>query len=223
MTRTSRFLFASTAACLLAAAPAAHAAVITAIDAAWPTDGVQTVDANINSPGARGINAARVNRQSFVVDSGITVEKIYLSSNGYEDQPLTVGVFAITDPQDGAAIIDESSPISGIINVPAFGASGGAGNIEIELDVAEQFALSPGAYALRVQGDDPSGGVSFLWNHSNDGNDLYTAGMYRRDDNSTSSTRDFGLALTGAVVPEPASLLLTLVGVAGVGARRRRG
>ncbi|TWT66890.1 hypothetical protein Pla123a_45910 [Posidoniimonas polymericola] len=222
MTCTSRFLFASAAVCLLAAAPSANAAVITATDAAWPTGGVQTVDANNNSPGARGVNTARINRQSFVVGSAITVEKIYLSSNGYENQPLTVGVYAIADPLDGASIADETSPIGALINVPALGASGGAGNIEILLDASEQFSLSPGAYALSVQGADPAGGTAFLWNHSNDGTDLYTAGMYRRDDGSTSSTRDFGLALTGAV-PEPASLLLTLLGVVGVGTRRGRG
>lgn len=206
----------------------ASAATITDLLAVWPTSpDVQTVDAINNSPANRGIAGTRIDQQSFTVDSDVTVGTIYLSAANYNNLAFTISFY------ETVGGVNDNPPVPGTqvgstITVDPFGStSSGNGNMEISLSPSEQFtlpALTGGSgYMMAVQLVDTSSSTAgFNWVHSNSGTDIYTGGRYLRDDGNTTNTRDFGLALVAAPVPEPGSLALLAIGSSLLLAVRRR-
>ncbi|WP_230680517.1 hypothetical protein, partial [Streptococcus pneumoniae] len=75
-----------------------QAATIESLTAAWPTEGVRTVDAASNTPGYRAISGARVNRQSFIVTGAdAPVKSVYLSGNNYGNLAFTLKFYQVSD------------------------------------------------------------------------------------------------------------------------------
>lgn len=202
------------------------AATISSIGAAWPASAAaETVDANSVTPNAnRGLTANRVLYQSFGAPSaGVNVETVFLSASGYADNAFTLEVLRVSDTLD-AATFAAGTPVSSIITVDPAGSTG-SGNLEIALAAAEQFALSPlsgpAGYAMRLTAP-TDGSAALNWVHGHDGVDYDPDGRYLRDDGSTHDTRDYGLAVTGSLVPEPAASALALLSC-GLFRGRRRG
>src|SRR5262249_17479414 len=75
------------------------AATISSITAVWPTTpNVQTLDANsVATHANRGISTTRVDRQSFRVDSDVTINSIYLSANAYNNLAFNIGFFSLAN------------------------------------------------------------------------------------------------------------------------------
>lgn len=224
MKRNLKLLFCCASLILAIGASIAQAAIISSLNTTWPTSpDVQTLDPLPLSPANRGISGSRVNRQSFSVANDVTVGTIFLASNNYNNQAFNISIVE-TAAVNASPLVD-GVLVAGPITVAAAG-SLEAGNriIKIDLGPSEIFTL-PGktgteGYIMLVQLADTSTPVAFNWVHSNNGSDVYTGGRSRRDDGNQTNTRDYGLALVG--IPEPASTVLLLTGLAGLASIRRR-
>jgi hypothetical protein len=211
----------------------AEAAIISDINATWPTSpAVQTVDALSVTNGNRGMSGTRINRQSFSVASDFTVGEIYLSANNYGNTAFKLEFFEIINVLQGtgngglAGAANVVGQVDSTITVVPQGTTAtGLRNLRIALSPAEQFNLpalpSPGGYLVAISLVDSASAAAFNWVHSNTGADVYSGGRYRRDDGDQTNTRDYGLALVAAI-PEPDTALVLLSGVLCVAAVRRQ-
>lgn len=216
-------------AALVSGSNAASAAVITDVNAAWPTaPDTQTLNANGVTHANRGISGTRVNRQSFTVTSDVTVGSIFLSASNYGGTAaFTIAFYSIANVNTTTASAwTGATQIGNTITVDALGtAAAGDRTLRIDLSESEQVTLpaaTGGAgYIMAIRLADTTSSAAFNWVHSNTGSDIYSGGRFRRDDGDMTNTRDMGVALVA--VPEPASIALASLGGLAVLGRRRVG
>lgn len=184
---------------------------------------------------ARGIANERNLRQSFTVNDPIRVESVQMGfDTSDQNAGLQMRVYKVLGANDNPWSPD-GAPISDLLlaaydgtgtanAVPDVGAATSSNALQIDLDGAEQFILSPGAYAIEFSTDDPNQATNVgTWQHSNiSGSDFYPDGiMYKEDGNISAPQRDYVLSINGTIVPEPSTLILACCGLLFATTRRK--
>lgn len=140
--------------------------------------------------------------------------RLYIDEDGAPSPTETVASFEAIEPD--AMETDLTSDLS-------FGSSQ---DDSLAVDVqqftwqlANPLTLGPGRYHLSV--DNPGSGVTFSWLMSTSGD---SEAWFRTSKPGDWTAQDYDLAynLSGKVIPEPATLTLLGLGVAGLGIRRWR-
>lgn len=190
---------------------ASQASVVVSTDQGYgPSADVFTLDPELNTPAARGINNTRQLRQTFVLDSDITVTNFTLSINVTADDDLVVNFYEVTDPLGANWAAVGATNLIKTFTQSTVGVRSDA-NITFALDGVDTFGMTIGNYAVEVTS---LGGGPGVIRHSNSGTDVYTSGLFYKEDGAISrADRDFGVAINS--IPEPATL--GLVGIFGAG------
>jgi hypothetical protein len=174
--------------------------------------GLITGDPELSGPAQRGIAVDRHLRQTFVLGAGLNVDSIQLSIK------LAGGTGA--DPSAATWVpgtLIKSLSIGVTETLPSSSA-----RIGLNLTDGDIFTLPAGNYGIEVSNGDDATTIGSL-RHSNSGVDTYTDGRFYIENGnpSNSNHRDFGVAISGTAIPEPASALLGALGLLGLLRRRR--
>ena len=174
-------------------------------------EGTFTLDPTQFSVAGRGISGTRHLRQSFQVDETFYVGGVILShAHGQTEGGYIISFYNI-DNVSASTWTPNGAPfktltIPNTVDVPS-----SSSTLEFVLTGADSFTLQARGdvanadltgYGIEVSNFDESTNLG-NWFHSNNGTDNYTAGRYYIENGSTSSNRDFGLALRTTDVMPP--------------------
>lgn len=215
------------AAILLIGALSSPAAILPTADPDYPAGApVFTLDPELYSPAQRGLAQARELRQTFQNPETFTVGEIVMSmdvTGGGVNAGLIVEIFEVDDVN--ASSFSPGTLIHSL-TVPTTEALPGTNQrLGLTLTDADQFVLpqrdsGTEGYAIQFSNVDEAAAGS-IFRHSNDGTEHYTFGRFYKEDGNPSGTgRDLGVALAPTEIPEPATWLIAILGVAAVGLRR---
>jgi hypothetical protein len=203
---------------LLEGASMAYSGIILSADAGYgspPT--VFTIDPEGLGTAERGIATTRDLRQTFQTSQSLTVGEIVLSlnTNGM-DGGIIVNVFEVDDVNattftPGNLVKTLTVPTT--VDIPDSMSRLGLKLTDSDVFVLPQRNTGTQGYGLEISNADDTTTIGVI-RHSNSGSDEFLGGRYYTETGGQSGTgnRDFGVALNP--VPEPATLLLALIGVA---------
>ena len=209
-------LFASISLLFLAASVRADIALT--IDPSYPSNPpLFTIDPEPLTVAQRGITGTRQLRQTFQLSSTLAVDSITLSLvlNG-TNGGLVVSFYEVADVNAAtwaAGSLVKTLTLSTNVDLPTT-----TTRLGLSLSGGDIFTLSQRdsgttGYGIEIANAD---GVQTIGNirHSNNGVDNFAGGRFYTESGAQSGNgdRDFGLALAGAVVPEPETYLLAGLG-----------
>lgn len=190
---------------------------------AWPTaPAAETVDVNsLANTSGRFIKDTRQIRQTFQTDQDIALTGIVLSFDNYSTNlEFTIKFFEVSDIE--ADTWSAGNQVGSTITVNTGPDTPGATNMLISLTAGEQFTLAQrnsGVEGYGVELESVGTADTGSWLHAFDGTDYAPGRYYKEDGTGQALANDMGIAL----VPEPASGAMALVGLGVLAMRRRRG
>jgi hypothetical protein len=211
---------------LFGGASMAYSGIILSADAGYGSPpAVFTIDPEGLGTAERGIATTRHLRQTFQTPRPLTVGEIVLSlnTNGM-DGGMIVNVFEVDDVN--ATMFTPGNLVKTLTVPTTVDIPDSMNRLGLKLTDSDVFQLpqrntGTQGYGLEISNADDTTTIGVI-RHSNSGMDEFLGGKYYTETGGQSGTgnRDFGVALNP--VPEPATLLLALMGVVAGWPRRGR-